>query len=282
MSAMNIVSYKVGELKRLIKESTNEFSPVIGAGVIKANAQNNEKSYKDAEKAAKDYDGGLQPEKKGKLADKTDGNRTTLDYNPRTAPDKSFKDKVDAQAKGYTSKLEEDNGIEKSGEFDKEGKIKKNFTDAAEKANEAKQDLATSGIQGNNLKDKIEKKETMFENTTPKAKRLLFKHTKFLNEEQMLARIPEEYKTDGQKIYMKDSVGNEYIVECTKCEKTGLIETNVVNFNNEQKMNEQRERIEQLFNYSHDTEFASRTPKQRIEESQSFQEMMDLARGLVK
>ena len=49
-------------------------------------------------------------------------------------------------------------------------------------------------------------------------KRLIFKKTTFVNESQMLSRIPEEYKVDGQKIYMKDCKGNEYIVECRKCD----------------------------------------------------------------
>lgn len=278
---MSTIVYKVGELKRLVRESTNEFSPVKGPGVDTENKKNNEKSYKDAEKAAKDYDGGLKPEKKGTLPDKVDGNRTTLDYNPRTEPDQSFKDKVDAQAKGFTSKLEEDNGIEKSGEFDKEGKIAKTFKDANDKAIEVKHDLATSGIQGHNMPKENPKKKTMYE-SAPKAKKLLFKHTKFLNEGQMLTRIPEEYKIDGQKIYMKDCAGNEYIVECTKSDKSGAIETNVVGYKNEKLLKEQISRMEQLFNYSHDTEFAPSTAKERIEENQNFQDIMDLARGLIK
>ena len=83
---MSMISYKVGDIRRLVRESTLQYSPVKGPGVDADNKRNNEKSYKDAEKAAKDYDGGLQPEKKGALPDKIDGNRTTLDYNPRTEP----------------------------------------------------------------------------------------------------------------------------------------------------------------------------------------------------
>ena len=279
---MGQISYKVGDLKRIIAEQTSEFKPVLGPNVISDNKKNNDKSYKDAEKAAKDYDGGLQPEKKGELPEKTDGNRTTLDYNPRTEPDKSFKDKVDAQAKGYTSKLEMDNDIEKVGEFDKDGKIKKQFTDASDKINKVKKDLADSGIQGHNLKDENKEKNTMYEQAKPKAKRLEFKHTKFLNEAHMLNRIPEEYKKDGQKIYMKDSVGNEYIVECTKSEATGFIETNVVGYNNPKLLAEQKERIEKLFDYETSKEFAPTTAKQRIEENRSFQEIMDLSRSLIK
>jgi hypothetical protein len=280
---MGTISYRVGELRQLVRESALQYSPVKGPGVDADNKRNNEKSYKDAEKAAKDYDGGLQPEKKGALPDKIDGNRTTLDYNPRTEPDKAFKDKVDAQAKGYTSKLEEENGIEKGGAvFDKEGKIKKNFEKASDKANEVKHDLAVSGIQGNNLKDENKKKETMYEQAKPKAKRLEFKHTKFLNEEHMLDRIPEEYKIDGQRIYMKDREGSEYIVECEKSSKTGLIEVNIVGYNNSKKLNEQLDRINQLFNYRTENEFAPSTAKERIEENDSFKGMMDLSRSLIK
>ena len=280
---MSTYFYKVGDLKKMITEQVNEFKPVIGKGVMDDNTKNNDKSYKDAEKSAKDYDGGLRSEKKGNLPDKTDGNRTTLDYNPRTEPDKSFKDKVEAQAKGYTSKLEKENGIEKAGaEFDEDGKIAKQFHNASDKINDVKKDLADSGIQGHNLKDQNKKKNTMYENKKPVAKRLEFKHTKFLNEAQMLSRIPEEYKNDGQKIYMKDSIGNEYIVECVKCEKTGFVETNVVGFSNPKMLNEQKERIEQLFDYQSSKEFAPTTAKQRIEENNSFQDMMNLSRSLIK
>ena len=98
----------------------------------------------------------------------------------------------------------------------------------------------------------------------------------------MLSRIPEEYKVDGQKIYMKDCIGNEYIVECTKSEKSGFIETNVVGYSNEKKLDEQMNRVNQLFEYKHENEFAPSTASQRIEENNSFQELMDLSRRLIK
>ena len=278
---METIKYRVGDLKRIIRESTNEFKPVLGPNVMSDNKRENDKSYKDAEKAAKDYDGGLRPEKKGTLPDKADGNATTLDYNPRTDPGKDFKDKVDAQAKGYTSKLEEENGIEKVGEFDKEGKIKKNFEDANDERLKGKKALATSGIQGNNMKDDYKEKETMYEEKRP-AKRLLFKHTKFLNESQVLSRIPEEYKVDGQKIYMKDSVGNEYIVECQKSELAGIVETNIVGFKNDKVLSEQVQRIHELFGYETPNDRANATPQQRIAENAQFQDMMNLSRSLIK
>lgn len=279
---MEQISYKVGDLKKLIRESAQEFEPKLGDGVKANNKKNNEKSYKDAEKAAKDYDGGLQPEKKGSLPAKVDGNRTTLEYNPVTDAGKDFKDKVDAQAKGYTSKLEEENNIPKVGEFDNDGKLKKNIEDAAKEHDEKKKELAHSGLQGNNIKDNGKIDNTMYESKKPVAKRLNFKHTKFLNEAQMLTRIPEEYKKDGQVIYMKDAALNEYVVECVKSEKSGLIETNVVSFNNEKAMNEQVSRIKELFEYEHEKPFTSTSRKVRVNEDKGFEDLMNLSRGLIK
>ena len=272
-------NYKVGELKRLIAESSQEFSPVLGPSVKSDNKKNNEKSYKDAEAAAKNFDGGLKdPKKVANLYQKPDANRTTIDYNPRVEPDKEYKDKVNAQMKGYTSKLEEDNGIEKGGaEFDNEGKIAKQFKDAANKKNEEEANIAHAGLKAREL-PKI-KRNQMCENLTPK--RLIFKHTRFINEAQMLARIPEEYKKDGQKIYMKDSVGNEYIVEC-EMNTVGSIETNVRGFSNKEIMNEQISRIQELMNYKSGDAFASDTKNTRIDEDKNFSEVMNLARGLIR
>ena len=128
---MTHYSYTVGELKKLIAESSQEFKPVLGPNVERDNKKNNEESYKETEKKAKDYDGGLKEPKKEKLQDKVDGNRTTLEYNPDIEPSKEYKEKVEAQAKGYTSKLEQDNGNERGGvEMDDDGRILKQFTDA--------------------------------------------------------------------------------------------------------------------------------------------------------
>lgn len=281
---MSTISYSVGELKRMIAEQRQEFDAKIGPDVMSSNKRNNEKSYKDAEKSAKDYDGGLRDEKKGSLPEKSDGNRTTLDYNPRTDPGKDFKNKVDAQSKGYTSEAEMKNGIEKAAQFDDEGKIKKFFSDDADKTNDLKKKLADSGIQGHNMKEDGEskKKNTMYENEAPKAKRLRFKNTKFLNESQMLSRIPEEYKIDGQKIYMKDAADNEYIVECVKSETTGIIETNVVGYSNERVLSEQLDRMNQLFNYEASKDYAPATVQQRIAENSDFEGFMNLSRSLIK
>ena len=273
--------FKVGDLKRLIAESSkNEFKPVLGPNVESDDKSNSDKAYKDAEKRAKDYDGGLGKEEKRELPEKEDFNRTTLDYNPRTEPDKAWKEKVEAQAKGYTSKAEENNGIEKAAQFDDEGKQFKQIKDANEKTQKERNALATSGLVSKELDKKgvTSEKPTMTESTTPKAKKLLFKHRRFMNESQMLQLIPEEMKKDGQVIYMEDAHSNEYIVECVQSKLTGTIETQIKSFKNKEQINEQMNRIQQLFDYSVKSTSGRNARKTQLNETSEFRNLMDMAR----
>lgn len=268
-------TFLVKDLKRMISESASEFKPVIGPHVTSDNKKNSEKAYKEAEKQAKDFDGGLKDLKKGKLADKEDANRTTLDYNPRTEPDKNFKEKVKAQAKGYTSTMEEKNKIEKAAEFDEDGKIFNQLTKSSDDLNKQKEDLAHSGLASQNLPK--QEKNTMYE-TTLKPKRLVFKHTRFVNESYMLSRIPEEYKKDGQIIHMKDMNGNEYIVEC-QASSTGYIETNIKGYSNKELMNEQIKRISELMCYKTGDNLTESVKYNRADNDKNFENMFDIIRG---
>ena len=268
-------TFLVKDLKRMISESASEFKPVIGPHVTSDNKKNSEKAYKEAEKQAKELDGGLKDPKKGKLADKEDANRTTLDYNPRTEPDKNFKERVKAQAKGYTSTMEEKNKIEKAAEFDEDGKIFNQLTKSSDDLNKQKEDLAQSGLVSQNLPK--QEKNTMYE-TTLKPKRLVFKHTRFINESYMLSRIPEEYKKDGQIIHMKDMNGNEYIVEC-QASSTGYIETNIKGYSNKELMNEQIKRISELMGYKAGDNLNESVKCGRADNDKNFENMFDIIRG---
>lgn len=271
---MKQVSISVGDLKRIIAESSSEFKAKLGPNVEADNKKNNEKSYKDSEKRAKDYDGGLAKEEKKTLPEKEDYNRTTLDYNPISEPDKETKDRIEAQAQGYTSKLEKDNDIEKIGDFDDNKEIAKQFKDQAEKISDERAELAHTGLQARMMdKDKF-KKNTMLE-SKPGAKRLRFKHTKFMNESQVLTRIPEQYKVDGQVIYMCDKADNEYIVECVRSERSGLIETNIVSYGNKTAMNEQMNRIQELMGFKTNTN----DRYNQINENKEFGKILDTTRN---
>ena len=91
----------------------------------------------------------------------------------------------------------------------------------------------------------------------------------------MLSRIPEEYKTDGQRIHMVDADSNEYIVECSYSEKSGNVETLVVSHTNKKIMNEQVDKMFRLMGYETPK---GQTPKDKINESSEFDRVLDLVR----
>lgn len=271
----------VGELRKSVNEAANEFNAKIGANVETENKRNNEKSYKESSKRAKNFDGGLKDAPTRKEIDRSDDkNQGMLDYTPKTEPDKNYKERIKAQAKGYTSAIEEKNKTERNAEFDDNAINYKAMKKNATKRNKEKTEMEHSGIVSSNL-PKVEK-NTMYESVLPKAKRLIFKHTTFISESQMLSRIPEEYKVHGQKIYMKDKKDNEYIVECIKREHDGKIETNIINFNNERVLNEKLNRMQELFNYDTTKAQGPNKTQIRVNEGKNFKDLLNHARNLSK
>lgn len=278
---MKTLSYNVGELRRVIKESSNEFKAKLGPNVERDNKKNNRESYDKSKERAKDFDGGLEEPKKKEIPPRTDGNATMFDLNPVTEPSKEYQEDQEARMKGYTTKMEMDNGIKKAGAtFDSDGKLLKNYQDARDARNKEKEDIESSGLVGRVIYDKDKnkfKKNTLCKENM-KAKRLIFKNTRFMNESQMFDRIPEEYKVDGQKIFMKDGYENEYLVECEKNEM-GVVETNIISYNNKNIMNEQVDRIFDLFQYNDKEEKAERNYHTNINEDKEFKDLMDVVRN---
>jgi len=159
----------------------------------------------------------------------------------------------------------------------------KQFKDANKKIQDERNDLATSGLVSKELEKKgaIEKKPTMIaENQVLKPKKLIFKRAHFLNEEKMLRLIPDEYKRNGQTIYMQDAYDNEYIVECVESKQTGFLETNVISHTNKKQVNEQLNRIQELFAY--DTKTTSgrniRNNTTKLNEQADIRNMINLVK----
>ena len=96
-----------------------------------------------------------------------------------------------------------------------------------------------------------------------------------MNESQMLQLIPEEYKKNGQMIYMEDAHNNEYIVECVRSKRSGLIETNIVSYGNKTAMNEQMSRIQELMGFKTDTN----SRYNQINENKEFGEILGATRN---
>lgn len=156
-------TFKVSDLKRFIAESSEEFKPLIGKNVEKDDKSNNDKAYSDAKKRAKEFDGGLA-DTGGKRAkyEKTDANRTTLDYEPENASD-DYKKRIKAQAEGYTSEAEKNNKIEKSGDYSDNENIFNGIKKSGQELHKGEKDMKKSGLQGNKWPDKVFDKEEMYE-----------------------------------------------------------------------------------------------------------------------
>lgn len=264
------ITCKVGDLKRIISESSNEFKAVLGPNVEKENNSNNDKAYKDAKKRAKDFDGGLNKEvgeEKAKY-EKNDFNKTTLDYTPENADD-NYRKRVHAQVKGYSSEQEMNNGIEKSGDFSDNENIYKAIKKSGEEYQDNEKKFKKSGLQAREWPDETFEKNTMYEsidgfnmrkmidtiankeknfssvseNKSNNVKTVYFKKTTFLTEEHMLSKIPDEFKKEGERFKMKDKTDNEYIIEW-KNNKGRIVE-----HNNKSGLNESINRMKSLFEY---------------------------------
>jgi hypothetical protein len=265
------ITCKVGDLKRIISESSNEFKAVLGPNVEKENNSNNDKAYKDAKKRANDFDGGLNKEvgeEKAKY-EKNDFNKTTLDYTPENADD-NYRKRVHAQVKGYSSEQDMNNGIEKSGDFSDNENIYKAIKKSGEEYKDNEKKFKKSGLQAREWPDETFEKNTMYESidgfnmrkmidtiankernfssvsenkSNNNVKTVYFKKTTFLTEEHMLSRIPDEFKKEGERFKMKDKTDNEYLIEWKN--NRGRI----VEHNNKSGLNESINRMKSLFEY---------------------------------
>ena len=252
--------YNLSEFCRVLRES-QEFKAKKGGDVESENKKNNGKAVNDILKQSKDYDGGIQDRpKREDPRDTDDFNKTTLDVDFDFEPNKAYKDKVKAEVEGkFSAKNAKDTKIEKENEgldFEGNKEFYKTRQEIAKKRGDRRYALKTSGLQSRELAkdkdfDKEFKDKTLFaQNESKKMKRLHFSKTVFLNEEQMLNKIPDDMKTDGNKFYMKDSVGNEYLIECVRDKALNdVIHTKVVDYRNKEKINEMFGRMKELYGY---------------------------------
>lgn len=250
--------YTLSEFCRILRES-QEFKPRRGENVESEDKKNNDKAVNDILKQGKEFDGGLSNKKKRENPrDITDYNKTTLDNNFAYEPSKEYKDRVKAQVHGFpsvenekNSKIEEENdGLDFEGNKDF---YEQNAEKRKEVAN-ARQTYKHAGLKSHNLPKETFKDNTLYTNESKKMKRLNFSKTVFLDESQMLKKIPDDMKINGNKFYMKDAVGNEYLVECVRDKAIkDLIHTKVVDYKNKKKIDEAFRRMKELYDYKSST-----------------------------
>lgn len=278
--------YTFGELNRILMESHNEFNPKIGDKVESEDKKNNEKAVDDIMKQSKEFDGGITDKKRNtNKEDIQDFNKTTLDVEFASEPGEAYRERVKAQVHGFpsadnekNSKIKEDN---KSLDF--EGNEK--FYDAQKKKSEEISDkeaeLKHAGLKARELPKEDFKNDTLFkENKT--MKRLHFKNTVFLSEAQMLKKVPEEYRTSDGRFIMKDASGTEYLVECSYNKEFNHSKLTVVNKTNKEQINEQLDRMRELFDYNSSSYMGGTTSSSRKTETQGLSEMINRVKDIEK
>ena len=272
-----VTKISVGQLRKILNEETkNEFRPVMFGD--KESAKINREAYSDIKKETEKYDGGLTKEKKqigGGISATDNKGMHDLTYDNINKP---FQDRVKSQMKGYPSKDAEDkhkNDEFGNATFDNDGNIYDAAKKHAELVKKGKDAAVEIGLTGRELnKTEVEKqRETMGE--SKKIKMLTFKNTQFISENHMMTRIPDEYKTEGNRFVMKDSADNQYLVEWHATEPVVTKKPNMT------LVNEQKERMKQLWNY-HYAEAKTSTSNFRMQENKEFSDMINKARELMK
>lgn len=278
--------YTFGELNRILMESHNEFNPKIGDKVESEDKKNNEKAVDDIMKQSKEFDGGITDKKKNtNKEDIQDFNKTTLDVEFASEPGEAYRERVKAQVHGFpsadnekNSKIKEDN---KSLDFDGNEKFYDAQKKKSEEISDKEAELKHAGLKARELPKEDFKNDTLFkENKT--MKRLHFKNTVFLSEAQMLKKVPEEYRTSDGRFIMKDASGTEYLVECSYNKEFNHGKLTVVNKTNKEQINEQLDRMRELFDYNSSSYMGGTTSSSRKTEAQGLSEMINRVKNIEK
>ena len=264
----------VGNLRKMVMESQDQFKPKVGDGVESENKKNNNKSYKDAETRS----GAKEVKTKHNLDKKEDGNKTTLDYTFDVEPSKEYKARVHAQTKGYVSTQEEENKIEKNAEFD--DAFYKQAKDAGKVLNQKEEDFKKTGLQASKQPKDAFKKKDMYEN---KMQTVRFKRTSFLTEEHMMSKIPDEMKVEGKRFKMVDMNENTYLCEWVKNKYNGKESATILENRNPKKVDESIEKMKRLYNFNVGEKTTTTTTQNRLyENNEGFTSTLNNIRKLIK
>ena len=272
--------YTFGELNEILMEShKNEFKPRIGKNVERDDKQNNRNAVDDILKQSKKFDGGMSDRKRNtNKEDIQDYNKTTLDVNFASKPSKEYISRVRSQVHGFPSEYNEKNSKIKDENESLDFDGNEDFYDLQKKKSEEVNDMAATlkhaGLKARMLPKNQFKNDTLFkENKT--MKRLHFKNTVFLSESQMLNKVPSEFKSENGRFIMKDATGTEYLVECAYDSKFKHGKLTVINKINKKQINEQLNRMKQLFDYDSAQYMGGTTTESRKSEEIGLSEMIN-------
>lgn len=238
-------SYRFGDLRKKLRESTSEFKPVFGDGVESAEKDLNLKAYQDIKKETENYNKGLkQPGGDNRVESinaQLNMGMSDIEYDNETG--KKFNDNTIAGYEGYTSALDKKNHKdEELGNATRNPELAQALVDKAKQTKKEKDSYSEVGITNiQKPKDATHLHKDVVESKT--INMLKFKHVQFISESHMLSHVPDEYKVEGKRFCMQDCKGNKYLIEWhEKPETKKMI--------NESQVNSEMNRIKELFNYN--------------------------------
>lgn len=262
----------------------NEGKPKIDPKIIRDDAKNNTEATEDILKKTAEYNDVGEIKRNTPPENPVDGNKTTLDANYTVEPSQDYKDRVKAQVEGYPSVAnKKTSDVKENDSLDYEGN-KKFYNDREEISKEREKEMAQlrqSGLTAQHLDPKKFERDTVYtKSNESKMKRLTFKST-FLNEADVLKRIPEDYRKDGNRFIMEDQEGTQYVIEC-KADTVvkNFIHTNVEGIFNERKLQEEKNRMMHLAGYKHSDMKCTPGRAGRLNEDTQFGRMMDVMRKI--
>lgn len=112
-------------------------------------------------------------------------------------------------------------------------------------------------------------------NEAKQIKRLTFKNTTFLDESHVLSKVPEDYKVDENRFYMRDKTGTDYLVECA-ADPFGYIHMEVVRKYNAKTINEELEKMKRLAGYKYSDDNKKVDTKKLEDMSESISNFREL------
>lgn len=280
--------YTFSEFNSIIKESANEFKPKIGKNVDRDNKSNNEKAVNDILKQTSKLGASLNKKQEfnpqlGENSD--DENKTTLDYDFYYEPNDGYKDRVKSQVHGFSSVDDEKNKKEKEKDIhDNNVKFYEKQKSKNKYQIDMEQDDKAAGLKSRELDKSYFKDNTLYKNESKKKKMKLihYKHTLFVNEENMLKKVPDCMKTDGNTFVMMDMSGTRYLVECKIDDQFHFAKLNVVNKCNPEQVKEQLSRIRELSEYNSGDYFAAQTPSEKLNEDKNLGKYINNVRQIEK
>lgn len=303
--------YNLSELQNILSESS-EFKPKYGKNVAKGDNSEGDKAAKELQGGVEKKQPKAAEHKNDDITNNGDFNKSLIDLRFMTEPPKEWSERVEAQIKGFAGKREADahkNDEYANADFNGNKNFLQKAKERANMFNDEQNKIANSGLKSRELDKKglgsekktsfdgkgndkytvrgdegkdnnnkeVENKANEKQIKENRMKILNFKQTQFLSEAQVLKRVPEEYKTDGNRFIMKDRTGTEYLIECTIDSTFGNKSVKVVNKFNKAVLNEQFDRMNKLANYKTET-----NNNNRAQENGEVEKMLNVMRSLAK